>query len=175
MITCRPFNKRSPKTRTRMNVLLPVLVLVLGARSMGRLAGHLAFAWIVLPGDAEAHDWYEGKSDPVLHYDCCGIADCRPVKSDDVRMTKDGYFVRTPRPGFLNQPHEAEWFIPRDRVQAAPDDQYHICERLMPHHRTIVPHLKYETYHRMTLTCFFAPMGTGSIKSTKSDFNHIRD
>jgi hypothetical protein len=33
-------------------------------------------------------------------------------------MSKDGYFVRPPRPFYLNEPQEAEWFIPRTRVQS---------------------------------------------------------
>ncbi|TIV75047.1 MAG: hypothetical protein E5V79_01965, partial [Mesorhizobium sp.] len=90
-----------------------------------------ALMWLVLASDANAHDWYTGKTDPVLHYDCCGNKDCHPIDSSNVRMTKEGYFVRMQRPTYLNEPQEAEWFIPRDRVQPAPDDRYHICERLM--------------------------------------------
>lgn len=33
---------------------------------------YLALAWLALLGNAEAHEWYSGKTDPVLHYDCCG-------------------------------------------------------------------------------------------------------
>ncbi|MBZ9920211.1 hypothetical protein LB517_12070 [Mesorhizobium sp. BR1-1-12] len=129
---------------------------------MRQLLGHIALAWLVLPGDADAHGWYTGKTDPVLHYDCCGNKDCRPIDSNDVRTTKDGYFVRL-HPTYLNEPQEAEWFIPRERVQAAPDDRYHICERLVTFYRTIIPHMKFDSYQRYRWTCFFAPMGTGSI------------
>jgi hypothetical protein len=129
-----------------------------------QVLGQIALAWLVLPGgDADAHDWYTGKTDPVIHHDCCGNKDCRPIDSNDVRETKDGYFVRL-HPIYQNEPQEAEWFIPRERVQAAPDDRYHICERLMTFYRTIIPHMKFEAYQRYKWTCFFAPTGTGSIQ-----------
>ncbi|PAQ01475.1 hypothetical protein CIT25_15615 [Mesorhizobium mediterraneum] len=128
-----------------------------------RQLGHIALAWLVLPGDADAHDWYTGKTDPVLYYDCCGNKDCHPIDSNDVRMTKDGYFVRLPRPAYLNETQEAELFIPRERVQTSPDDRYHICERLMTFYRTIIPRLEFEAYRRFRWTCFFAPRGTSSI------------
>lgn len=130
---------------------------------MRQLLRHSALAWLLLSGDADAHDWYTGKTDPVLHNDCCGNKDCRPIDSNDVRMTKDGYFVRL-HPIYLNERQEAEWFIPRERAQAAPDDRYHICERLMTFYRTVIPHMKFEAYQRYKWTCFFAPMGTGSIQ-----------
>jgi hypothetical protein len=127
----------------------------------------IAIAWFVLAGDADAHDWYTGKKDPVIQYDCCGGKDCRPIDSRDVRETKDGYFVRLPRPSYLNEPQETEWFIPRERVQEAPDDRYHLCERLMTFYRTITPHMKFEVYHRFNWTCFFAPKGTSSIEHVR--------
>ncbi|RWA70944.1 hypothetical protein [Mesorhizobium sp.] len=126
-----------------------------------------AVMWLVLAGEANAHDWYTGKTDPVLHYDCCGNKDCHPIDPSYVRMTKDGYFVSMPRPTYLNEPQEAEWFIPRERVQAAPDDRYHICERLMTFYRTITPHMKFEAYQRFRWTCFFAPPGTSSIAASR--------
>lgn len=122
-----------------------------------------ALIWLALANSANAHDWYTGKTDPVLHYDCCGNKDCHPIDPDDVRETKDGYLVRPPRPAYMNEPQEAERFIPRERVQAAPDDSYHICERLMTLYRTIIPHMKFEAYQRFRWTCFFAPRGTSSI------------
>lgn len=35
----------------------------------------------------------------------------------------------------------------------------------MTFYRTIIPHLKFDAYHRFRCTCFFAPMVTGSIQS----------
>lgn len=131
---------------------------------MGQSQRHIALVWLILAGDAEAHGWYTGKTDPVLYYDCCGNKDCHPIDSSYVRMTKDGYFVRMPRPTYLNEPQEAEWFIPRARVQSSPDDRYHICERLMTFYRTITPHMQFEAYQRFKWTCFFAPPGTSSIE-----------
>lgn len=130
---------------------------------MHRLGKHAAWVWLAFSGEADAHDWYTGKTDPVVGYKCCGDKDCHPIDPGDVRATKDGYYIRVPRPSYMNEPQEAEWFIPRERVQAAPDDRYHICERLMTFYRTILPHLKFEAYHRFRWTCFFVPMGTGSI------------
>ncbi|MET3594619.1 hypothetical protein ABID26_004027 [Mesorhizobium shonense] len=127
----------------------------------------IALMWLVLANDANAHDWYTGKTDPVLQYDCCGNKDCHPIDSDVVRETKGGYYVRLPRPAYMNEPQEAEWFIPRERVQAAPDDRYHICERLMTFYRTITPHMKFEAYQRFRWTCFFAPRGTSSIAQAR--------
>lgn len=124
---------------------------------------HVALIWLAFAGNADAHDWYTGKTDPLLQYDCCGNKDCHPIDSSDVRATKDGYYVKLPRPSYMNEPQEAEWFIPRERVQTAPDDRYHICERLVTFYRTIIPHQKFEAYHRFKLMCFFAPMATGSI------------
>lgn len=124
---------------------------------------YFALAWLALIGSAEAHDWYTGKTDPVIHYDCCGNKDCRPIDANDVRETKDGCFVRPAHRIYLNEPQEPEWFIPRERVQTSPDDQYHICERLMTFYRTLKPHMSFEAYHRFRWTCFFAPPGTGSI------------
>ncbi|WP_189521376.1 hypothetical protein [Mesorhizobium sp. M1B.F.Ca.ET.045.04.1.1] len=133
---------------------------------MAQFQTTIALMWLVLASDANAHDWYTGKTDPVLHYDCCGNKDCHPIDSSHVRMTKDGYFVRMPRPTYMNDPQQGEWFIPRERVQAAPDDRYHICERLVTFYRTIMPHMKFEAYRRFRWTCFFAPRGTSSIAQT---------
>ena len=123
----------------------------------------VSFMWLALAGNADAHDWYTGKTDPVLGYNCCGNKDCHPIDSSNVRATKGGYYVRLPRPAYMNEPQEGEWFIPRARVQEAADDRYHICERLTTFYRTITPHMKFDTYQRFGWTCFFAPMGTGSI------------
>jgi len=30
-------------------------------------------------------------------------------------------FRKAPRPSYLNEPQEAEWFIPKERVQTSPD------------------------------------------------------
>lgn len=124
---------------------------------------HFGLVLLFLAGNAEAHDWYTGKFDPVLHHVCCGNKDCHPIDSGDVRVTKDGYYVRPPGSAYLNGYQEAEWFIPRERVQSSPDDSYHMCERLMTFHRTVIPHTQFETYQRYTWTCFFAPKGTSSI------------
>lgn len=115
--------------------------------------------WLAFTPDADAHDWYTGKTDPLLKYDCCGNKDCHPIDAKDVRVTKDGYYVKLPRPSYMNDPQEEEWFIPRERAQASQDDRYHLCERLMTFFRTIIPHMKFEAYHRLKLTCFFVPRG----------------
>lgn len=106
---------------------------------MGQSQRHIALVWLILAGDAEAHDWYTGKTDPVLHYNCCGNKDCHPIDSSDVRATKDGYYIRLTRPTYMNEPQGREWFIPRERVQATPDDRYHICERLMTFDLSQIP------------------------------------
>lgn len=126
---------------------------------MTRLPGGIAFVWVILAGNANAHDWYAGKTDPVLHFRCCGNRDCHPIESSDVRPTKDGYYVKQPEPSSRNDPPTGEWFIPRDRVQAAPDERYHICESLFPTFRV--------GRYKMRWTCFFAPLGTGSITSAE--------
>ena len=122
--------------------------------------GWIALAGLLFAGDADAHDWYTGKKDPVLQYDCCGNKDCYPIDSRAVRETKDGYYVRLPRPAYLNEPQEPEWFIPRERAQASLDDHYHLCERLMTFYRVIIPHTKFQAYYRFRWTCFFVPKGT---------------
>lgn len=131
---------------------------------MGQPRRWIVMAWLVLSGDADAHDWYTGKKDPVMQSDCCGNKDCHPIDPREVRETKDGYYVRLPRPAYMNEPQEPEWFIPRARVQASPDDRYHLCEHLMTFYRTIIPHMKFETYERYRWRCFFAPKGTSSIE-----------
>lgn len=133
---------------------------------MVQLKRPIALIWLALASSANAHDWYTAKTDPVLHYACCGNKDCHPIDPNDVRATKDGYYVRLSRPTHMNDLQQAEWFIPRERVQAAPDDRYHICERLVTLYRTIIPHMKFETYQRVRWTCFFAPRGTSSIAQT---------
>lgn len=130
---------------------------------MAHLHRPIALIWLVFADQAGAHDWYTGKTDPVLRYDCCGNKDCYPIDSADVRMTRDGYFVRSQHSLYLNELRESEWFIPRDRVQTSPDDRYHICERLMTFYRSLTPHMNFEAYHRFRWTCFFAPPGTSSI------------
>lgn len=134
---------------------------------MGWAQWHAALIWLALVGDAAAHDWYKGKTDPVRNYQCCGNEDCHPIDSSAVRSTKDGYYVRLPRHWYMHYAQEAEWFIPKERVQSAPDERYHICERLMTSYRTIIPRLKFEAYHRYQWRCFFAPMSTGSIARTR--------
>lgn len=124
---------------------------------------HIALIWLALTGDAEAHDWYTDKTDPVLHYKCCGQNDCHPVDPNEVRSTREGYYVKLYRPSYLNDPPGEEWFIPWERVQSAPDDRYHICESLFPVYRTIAPNTNFETRYRFRWTCFFAPMNTSSI------------
>lgn len=134
---------------------------------MGKLQNQVSLTWLALAGNADAHEWYTGKEDPVLHYDCCGNKDCHPLDPRDVRETKDGYYVRLHRPASMNEPQEPEWFIPRQRVQASLDDHYHLCERLMTFYRTVIPHLKFEAYQRFRWSCFFAPKGTSSIKQAR--------
>jgi hypothetical protein len=121
-------------------------------------------AWLVLAGNADAHDWYTGKKDPVMQSDCCGNKDCHPIDPSEVRETKDGYYVRLSRPAYMNEPQEQEWFIPRERAQASLDDRYHLCERLMTFYRMIIPHMKYEAHQRYKWMCFFVPKGTSSIE-----------
>lgn len=124
---------------------------------MGRLEQLIASISVVLAGNANAHSWYSGKTDPVLHLECCGGHDCHPVTSSDVRSAPEGYYVRQPQPYSRNVPPTGEWFVPRDRVQSSPDDNYHICENLYPTYR--VGQL------RMRWTCFFAPRTTASISN----------
>jgi hypothetical protein len=119
---------------------------------MHRLPRLIAWVCLILAGDASAHSWYSDRIDPVLHVKCCSDHDCHPVDSNDVRSTEEGYYVKQPKPYSRNDPPTGEWFIPRDRVQAAPDDRYHICEILYPTFR--------EGRYRMRWTCFFAPRGT---------------
>lgn len=128
---------------------------------MWRLRLHLALIAITQVGDANAHDWYTGKTDPVLHLKCCGNRDCHSIDPNDVRSGIEGYYVKQPQPYSRNDPPTGEWFVPRDRVQAAPDDEYHICE-------TVYPTLRVGR-HRMHWTCFFAPRGTSSIQRDPSD------
>ena len=131
---------------------------------MGLPRRRIALACLVLSGNADAHDWYTGKKDPVMQSDCCGNKDCHPIDPSEVRETKDGYYVRVPRPAYMNEPQEPEWFIPRERTQASPDDRYHLCEHLMTFYRTIIPHMKFEAYQRYRWRCFFAPKGTSSFE-----------
>ena len=115
---------------------------------------------LALGGEADAHDWYSNKKDPVLHLKCCGDPDCRPVHPDHVRPTKDGgYFVMRPF-SYWSDPPAREWFVPKERVQEAPDDQYHICEAVVPTKRGPSD---IATEYRLGWTCFFAPRGTSSI------------
>ena len=119
---------------------------------MKRARGRIALVCLVLAGDASAHSWYSGRTDPLLHLKCCSDHDCHPVASSDVRSTPEGFYVRQPQPYSRNDPPTGEWFVPRDRVQSAPDDEYHICENLYPTFR--------EGRYRMRWMCFFAPRGT---------------
>jgi hypothetical protein len=123
--------------------------------------GIASLIWLVLIVDADAHDWYTGKSDPVMHWKCCGKRDCRPLDNDEVRPARDGsgYFVKQPEPYSRNDPPTGEWFVPKDRVQASEDNQFHICETLVPTGR--VGKL------RMSWMCFFAPMSTSSIEQAQ--------
>ncbi len=79
----------------------------------------MALAWLVLPGNAGAYDWYTGKTDPVLYHDCCGNKDCHAIDSNDVRMTNDGYFVRMPRPAYLMSPTKRSGLSQRTRPDLA--------------------------------------------------------
>lgn len=120
-----------------------------------KLQRQIALMWLALAADADAHDWYTDKTDPILHSKCCGNNDCHPLDPDDVRPAKDGYFVRQPHPYHRNDPPTGVWFIPKERVQAAPDGKFHICAALVPTRRV--------GRYRMRWMCFFAPMGTSSI------------
>ncbi|TIV61851.1 hypothetical protein [Mesorhizobium sp.] len=120
----------------------------------------VSLLWLAPVGQSDVHGWYTDKTDPVLHYKCCGNEDCHPIDPDDVRPARDGgYFVKQPQPFYRNDPPTGEWYIPKDRVQTAPDDRYHICEPLVPTNR--VGRLK------RRWTCFFAPMGTSSATRTE--------
>lgn len=119
-------------------------------------AGIASLIWLIPTVAADAHDWYTDKTDPVLHWKCCGDRDCHPLDADDVRKAEGGgYFVKQPQPYHRNDPPTGEWFIPRERVQVAPDERYHICETLVPTNRV----------GKLTMrwVCFFAPMSTSSI------------
>jgi len=124
---------------------------------MGQPQRRIALICLVLAGDANAHGWYSGKTDPVLNLKCCSDHDCHPIDPSDVRSARQGYYVKQPQPYSRNDPPTGEWFIPWDRVQTAPDDQYHICENLYPTLRV--------GRYRMRWTCFFAPRATGSISN----------
>lgn len=124
-------------------------------RSIGAL---VSFVLIV---DADAHDWYTGKTDPVMRWKCCGTNDCHPLNDADVRRAEDGGFiVRQPEPYSRNDPPTGEWFIPKERVQASEDNHYHICETLVPTMRV----------GRLTMRwmCFFAPMSISSIEQSQN-------
>lgn len=119
--------------------------------------GIASLVWLVLTVDADAHGWYTGKTDPVLHWKCCGQRDCRPLNDADIRLAEGGgFFVRQPEPYSRNDPPTGEWFIPKERVQASEDNRYHICETQVPTRRV----------GRLTMRwmCFFAPMSTSSIE-----------
>jgi hypothetical protein len=120
--------------------------------------GIAALICLVLIGDANAHGWYTGKTDPVMQWKCCGNRDCRPLDEGDVRPAPGGgFFVRQPEPYSRNDPPTGEWFIPKDRVQASEDNHFHICETLFPTRRI----------GRLTMRwmCFFAPMNATAIEA----------
>ena len=122
----------------------------------GRVAGQML--GLALCGEAAAHEWYTDKTDPVLGWKCCGQADCRPLDPDEVSPAEGGgYFVTRPF-SYWSDPPERGWFIPRDRVQIAPDDRYHICEAVVP-----IKPSQPDPVYALRWTCFFAPMGTSSI------------
>src|SRR5262245_55490942 len=119
--------------------------------------GIAALICVVLIGDAGAHSWYTGKTDPVLHRKCCGNRDCHALNDSDVRPAPGGgVFVRQPEPYSRDDPPTGEWFIPKERVQASEDNRYHICAMLVPTNR--------EGRLVTRWTCFFAPMNSTSIE-----------
>lgn len=93
----------------------------------------LATIALLIPLNAQAHDWYSSTSDPVFQSSCCGGHDCAPVDPDWVSEVPEGYRLRmsieesqTVNPS-SSQPVDA--IIPWDRVQSPPngDKLFYAC------------------------------------------------
>lgn len=108
-------------------------------------------ALIALP--ATAHDWYGGTRDPVTQDQCCGERECHRIDATAVLALPNG--------DFLVRPHK--WVIPRERVQASPDMNYHICEGMRPGRDDV-----YKDQFGLHWLCFFAPAGTAEKRSSST-------
>lgn len=90
----------------------------------------LSFA---LASPAQAHGWYQNKTDPVYLQSCCGGNDCAPwiIQPGELTAEENGFRVRlslertkTINP-FSQFPIDA--LVRWERVQLSEDGNWHIC------------------------------------------------
>lgn len=91
-------------------------------------------AIILLVTQAQAHDWYGVRRDPIYRTTtCCGGHDCGPVKPEfvhrdpatgDLRITIP---LEEARKIFYNRMEPFDEVIPHERIQTSEDGQVHIC------------------------------------------------
>jgi hypothetical protein len=101
----------------------------------------------LLASTASAHDWYEDRSDPVTGKTCCGGHDCRAIPSRDVQALANG--------GFRYKPYN--YYIPPERVQPSPDEQYHLCDPTALLSSPSAPERSKIPGYLKRWICFFAP------------------
>ena len=67
---------------------------------------------------AAPHDWYTGFSNPRTGEPCCNVDDCKPVASDAVRSTPQGWMVV-----------ETGEVVPYREALRSEDRDFHLCRK----------------------------------------------
>ena len=88
---------------------------------------------IALPSTAQAHSWYQNKTDPVYMQSCCGLLDCAPwiIQPGELSAEEHGLRVRLSleRTRQINPLSQApiDALVIWERVQPSEDGNWHIC------------------------------------------------
>ncbi len=73
---------------------------------------------LTIVSPALPHDWYTGFSNPRTGEPCCNVDDCKPVTSDAVRSTPQGWMVV-----------ETGEVVPYREALRSEDRDFHLCRK----------------------------------------------
>lgn len=80
---------------------------------------------------ANAHEWYTGKKDPLTNNSCCGGSDCAAIPTQWITDVPGGVRVQMT----LEQAQQVnpnavfpvDAFVAEERIQRSPDLEWHAC------------------------------------------------
>jgi len=90
-------------------------------------------AAMAVAGPAQAHSWYQNKTDPVYLQSCCGILDCAAwaIQPNELTAEEHGYRVRLSleRTKLINPLSQSpiDALVIWERVQPSEDGNWHLC------------------------------------------------
>lgn len=77
------------------------------------VAAVLYLSWVTMT-DAQAHQWFSGKRNPVTGYGCCSGTDCHLIETED--WWEEGGLIHVRWAG-------KEWTMPADQAEPSQDKE----------------------------------------------------